>query len=261
MVDVAAVPDMGLPFPIYFGGFFDNVVMGAPVYFWMIFMLGMICVCGVILVVYYRFFILDKVWAFVECYKRKTPLALIRTRYRKAYLKSLKYLAQTFIDEDSGDMWSATALETSSNMEGVNLIEAVDYYDWLQDPILNQAIHELAFEWNVKNPEDKIYNSNDFQKKLSEGKLSDLFEGKEIITCVTKGQVPVPAFFYVDMAKIEQYLPKNRSSTLLAGVAQKLGDGIGTKSSIDPKMLAYAAIGGATLIIIASIIAYLILKG
>ncbi|MDD2246341.1 MAG: hypothetical protein PHC39_04585 [Proteiniphilum sp.] len=248
-----------MPFPIYFGGFFDNVQLGAPVYFWIIFILGMMLVCVIILALYYRYLILDKVWAFVECYKKRTPLALIRTRYRKAYMKSLQYVAQTFIDEDTGDMWSAPSLETSSNMEGVNLIEAVDYYDWLQDPILNQAIHELVFEWNTKHPDDKIGNSMDFQKKLSEGALNDLFEGQIREVHIAKGQVPVQAFFFVDIAKIEQYLPKNRSSVILAGVAQKLGDGIGNKDAANMKMAGYYLAGGAILIIICAIIAYLIL--
>jgi hypothetical protein len=224
-------------------------------------MLGMMLICLSFLVGYYRFMILDKVWAFVECYKSKTPLALIRTRYRKAYLKSLKYMAQVFIDEETGDMWTAPALETSSNMEGVSLIECVDYYDWLQDPILNQAIHELVMEWNIQHPTEKIVSHNDFQKRLSKGDLTNLFAGKDIVTKVTAGQVPIPAFFYVDLAKIEQYLPRNRSSILLGGVAQKIGNDLGNKDKIDPKTALYLFGGGAVLIIISAVIAYVILKG
>jgi hypothetical protein len=262
MVDVTATAvDPNQQLTIYFGGQFDQTMMGAPVYFWAIFIMGMMLICGGLLVMYYRYFILDKVWAFVECYKKRTPLALIRTRYRKAYLKSLRYVAQVFVDDETNDMWTAPALETSSNLEGVNLIEAVDYYDWLQDPILNQAIHELIAEWNEKNPEDKIITANDFQKKLSDGMLGSVFDGHPITTYVTKGKVPVPAFFFVDIAKIEQYLPRNRSSTLLAGVAQKMGNDLGNKDKIDPKTALYVMAGGATLIIISAIIAYVILKG
>lgn len=261
MTDVNAVPvDPMQQIPIYFGGQFDQVVMGAPVYFWAIFMLGLIVICGLILVGYYRYFILDKVWAFVECYKNKTPLALIRTRYRKAYLKSLRYLAQVFIDDATGDMWSAPALETSSNMEGVNLIEAVDYYDWLQDPILNQAIHEVASKWNEVNQDRKIQNPNDFQERLANGDLSNLFTGKKITIEVTEGQIPVPAFFFVNTSKIEQYLPRNRSSVILAGVAQKIGTELRDKDKIDPKTALYLFGGGAVLIIVSAVIAYVILK-
>jgi hypothetical protein len=260
MTDVAAVPiDPGQQIQIYFGGQFDQIVLGAPVYFWAICVMGMFLFLSVFLMAYYRFMILDKVWAFVECYKARTPLALIRTRYRKAYLKSLKYVAQVFVDEETGDMWTAPALETSSNMEGVNLIECVDYYDWLQDPMLNQAIHELVIKWNGLHSDDKIVSPNDFQKKLAEGKLNNLFTGEKIITNVTEGQVPVPAFFYVDIAKIEQYLPKNRSSIMLGGVAQKIGNDLGNKDKINPNTLLYMSLGCATLIIIAGIIAYLMM--
>jgi len=261
MTDLVAAPvDAGQQLQIYFGGAFDQTAMGAPIYFWVIFIMGMLLICGGLMTLYYRFFILDKVWAFVECYKNRTPLALIRTRYRKAYLKSLRYVAQVFIDDESGDMRTAPALETSSNMEGVNLIEAVDYYDWLQDPIINQAIHELVYEYNAQNPDDKIKTPNDFQDKLGKGLLNHLFKGKQIVTNVTANQVPVPAFFFVDVAKIEQYLPRNRSSTILAGVAQKMGNELGAKEKVDAKTALYIFAGGATLIIVSAIIAYIILK-
>jgi hypothetical protein len=264
MTDLNAVPDAAQQqIQIYFGGMFDQVTMGAPMYFWLIFILGMILICGLILVAYYRLFILDKVWAFVECYKNRTPLALIRTRTRKAYLKSLKYIAQVFMDEDGPDRWFASALETSSNMEGVNLIEAVDYYDWLQDPIMNEAIHTLIAKYNStkKEDNDKIHNPMEFQKCLSEGKLHGLFEGADIVTKVTKDQIPIPAFFIVDISKVEQYLPKNRSSSMFGGYIQHVANGLGAKDKIDPKQALLWFAGGCTAIIICGIIAGLIASG
>lgn len=261
MTDLEGIPiDQGQQIQIYFGGTFDQVILGAPLYFWAIFILGMACICGFIMMAYYRFFILDKVWGFVECYKKKTPLALIRTRYRKAYLKPLKYIAQIFMDEETPDKWFAPALETSSNMEGVDLIECVDYYDWLQDPILNQAVHELVFTWNEKNPNDKIYDPVQFQEKLSSGVLADLFEGTETII-YKKGDVRMSAFFIVNMSKIEQYLPRTRSSAMFGGYTQHMADDMGNKDKVDWKSWVIPIVALMTAEIIVAVICGLIASG
>jgi hypothetical protein len=263
MADVAAVPAVAQEqLIIYFGGEFDRSMMGAPVYFWCMFFLGMIAFLAVMWWVYHRYFILDKVWAFVTCYKNKQPLALIRTRFRKAYFKPLKYIAQIFMDEESPDKWFAPALETSSNLEGVNLIEAVDYYDWLQDPILNQAVHELVQEWNTihEKDEDKIYDPVQFQEKLASGRMSTMFEGKTEIV-YKKGQVPVPAFFVVDISKIEQYLPRTRSSAMFGGYTQHMADDMGKGEKVDWKSYMLPVMALCTLMIICGIVAGLLATG
>jgi hypothetical protein len=263
MADVMAVPQVAEnQIVIFFGGQFDQVIMGAPVYFWGMFFLGMAAVMAVMWWVYHRYFILDKIWGFVTCYKNKQPLALIRTRYRKAYFKPLKYIAQIFMDEESPDKWFAPALETSSNLEGVNLIEAVDYYDWLQDPILNQAVYELVHEWNLihENDSDKIYDPVQFQQKLADGKLADLFDGKTYTTYM-KGQVPIPAFFVVDISKIEQYLPRTRSSAMFGGYTQHMADDMGKADKVDWKSYMLPVMALCTLMIICGIIAGLLATG
>jgi hypothetical protein len=241
MADVAGVPQQAeQQIVIFFGGQFDQVIMGAPVYFWGMFILGMIAVMACMWWFYHRYFILDKIWGFVTCYKNKQPLALIRTRFRKAYFKPLKYIAQIFSDEDTPDKWYAPALETSSNLEGVNLIEAVDYYDWLQDPILNQAIFELVTEWNLQHP--------------------TLFEEKRVVE-YSKGKVPVSAFFYVDLSKIEQYLPRQRTSAMFGGYTQHMADDMGKGDKVDWKSYMLPVMALCTLMIICGIIAGLLATG
>ncbi len=246
---------------IYFGGVMDASMGGAPLYFWIIFMLGIGLICLGILAAYYRFFILDKVWDFVECYKHHKPLALIRTRYRKAYLKSLKYIAQVFVDEDGPDRWFAPALETSSNLNGVDLVECVDYYDWLQDPILNQAIFEIVDKWNEDHPDekDKIFDPVKFQEMLSAGRLADYFDKQEVVV-YSKGDVKVPAFFIVNMSKVEQYLPRQRSSSMFGGYTQHLADDMVTGQKADWKAWVIPVAALCTLIIVTSIIGFIILK-
>ena len=263
MTDVGAVPaDAGQQLQIYFGGSFDQSVLGAPVYFWFIFLLGCALFCLLAYAAYHRYFILDKIWGFVDCYKKHTPLGLIRTRYRKAYLKPLNYIAQVFSDESTTDKWYAPALETSSNMGGVDLIEAVDYYDWLQDPILNEAIKEIVYKWDEKHPEDKIQNPIRFQKYLSEGKFVDLFEGMEIkTTTLEKGKIPLPALFFVDLAKVEQYLPRTRSSAMLGGYANKVAGDLGNKDKVDWKSYVIPVAVLCTCMIICGIIAGLLATG
>ena len=262
MSDVMATPaGAGQQIQIYFGGMFDAVVLGAPVYFWIIFMLGMMVVCGGLLVVYYRMFILDKVWAFVDCYKSHKPLALVRTRTRQAYFKSLSYVAQIFCDDESPDKWFAPALETSSSIHGVSLVDCVDYYDWLQDPILNQTIWEIVTAYNEKqvNDSDKIYDPIKFQELLGSGKLADFFDGVET-KVYRKGSVKVPAFFVVDIGKVEQYLPRTRSSAMFGGYTQWLAEEVGNKGPVDWKSWVIPVAALCTLIIITSIIGYVILS-
>lgn len=271
---------------IYFGGMFDQTIMGAPVYFWIIFMLGMALFCAVIFMVYYRWWILDKIWAFVECYKKRIPLALVRNRSRQAYLKSLKYVAQVFEDESGPDKWFASALESAQTIAGTPLVDVCDYFDWLQDPILNQAVFEIVQAWNhgMQDPtvepkqnedgtydikylpgkephsdEDKIYDPIRFQKLLGEGKLKDYFDSTEVVT-YKKGSVKIPAFFIVDISKVEQYLPKNRSSAMFGGYTQWLAENQGAADQKKAtSFLTYVAVG-CTAIIVCSIIAYLILS-
>lgn len=261
MADVAAVPDQAQQqLVIYFGGQFDQSIMGAPVYFWAMFLLGMGMFMAIAWWAYHRYFILDKIWGFVTCYKSKQPLALIRTRFRKAYFKPLKYIAQIFSDEDTPDKWYAPALETSSNLEGVNLIEAVDYYDWLQDPTLNQAIFELVTEWNLMHPDEKIYDPVQFQTVLASGRMANLFESKQIWE-YKKGVVPVSAFFYVDLSKIEQYLPRQRTSAMFGGYTQHMADDMGKADKVDWKSYMLPVMALCTLLIICGIIAGLLSTG
>lgn len=261
MADVNAVPAVAEnQIVIFFGGQFDQVVMGAPVYFWGMFLLGMVAVMACIWWFYHRYFILDKIWGFVTCYKNKQPLALIRTRFRKAYFKPLKYIAQIFSDEDTPDKWYAPALETSSNLEGVNLIEAVDYYDWLQDPILNQAIFELVTEWNLQYPGEKIFDPVQFQIVLGSGRMATLFEEKRVVE-YSKGKVPVSAFFYVDLSKIEQYLPRQRTSAMFGGYTQHMADDMGKGDKVDWKSYMLPVMALCTLMIICGIIAGLLATG
>ena len=263
MTDIQATAmDQQQQLQIYFGGQFDQSVLGAPVYFWMIFLLGCVLFCVIAYAAYHRYFILDKIWDYVVCYKSKKPMGLIRTRYRKAYLKSLDYVAQVFSDEDTTDKWYAPALETSSNLGGVDLIEAVDYYDWLQDPILNEAIKEIVYKWNEKYPNDKIQDPILFQKYLHEGKFSDLFEGIEVkTTTIGKGKIPLPAIFFVDLAKVEQYLPRTRSSAMLGGYANKVAQDLGNKDKVDWKSYVIPVAVLCTCMIICGIIAGMLATG
>jgi hypothetical protein len=263
MADLNAVPSVpgNQQIQIYFGGMFDQTQMGAPIYFWIIFTLGMILILFGIFVVYHRYFILNKIWGFVECYKSGKPLALIRTRYRKAYLKPLKYVAQLFIDEEGPDKWFAPALETSQSISGVNLIDCVDYFDWLQDPILNQTIQEIVFAWNEDHEDehDKIHDPITFQKLLGDGKLKDYFDTTEVAT-YSKGMVKVPAFFVVDISKVEQYLPRTRSSAMFGGYTQWLADNVNTAGKPDWKTWVLPIAMLMTAEIIVAIIAYMILR-
>lgn len=269
---------------IYFGGAFDQSVMGAPVYFWAMFMEGMAIFCLVVLIVYYRWWILDKIWDFVYCYRKRLPLALIRNRSRQAHLKALRYVAQIFEDESGPDKWYATALDSAQTIAGTPLVDACDYYDWLQDPIINQAIVEIVQAWNhgIPNPnieptknadgslnityisgkephpeEEKIYDPIRFQELLGSGKLKDYFDSTEVVE-YKKGSVKIPAYFIIDISKVEQYLPKSRSSAMFGGYTQWLAEQTGNKDRNDSMtFLKYVAIG-ITALIIAGLIAGII---
>jgi hypothetical protein len=258
---------------IFFGGSMDAITMGAPVYFWIMFFLGIGLFCLGMLVVYYRYWILNNIWAFVECYRKRKPLALVRNRNRQAYLKPLKYIAQVFEDEAGVDKWFASALESAQSISGIPLVDACDYYDWLQDPILNQAISEIVNSWNngiydaegnqLKAPhadEDKIYDPLQFQQLLGSGVLKDYFDGTEIVT-YKKGSVRIPAFFIVDVSKVEQYLPRTRSSSMFGGYTTWLSDVVGNKEKENGMtFLKYVAVG-CTALIICGILAGLMASG
>ena len=277
MVDLQSTQQQQLT--IFFGGQMDQVVAGAPVYFWCIFALGMLCMVMGFLILYYRLYILDKVWAFVECYKKRKPLALVRNSNRQAYFKALEYMAQVFYSDDGPDRWISSALESSQSIAGVPLLDVCDYYDWLQDPFKNQAILEIVSAWNdgildeteEQDPEtpiflkgkephaddEKIYNGEQLQKLLGSGKLTDYFDSTEIVV-YKKGSVKIPAFFIIDISKVEQYLPRIRGSALFGGYTSWLVEQAGGKQEKDNKTMAMYFIAGCTAIIICGVIAGLL---
>jgi len=291
MADIQSTQIVAQQIPIAFGGSMDQFVLGAPVYFWYIMLMGAGIFCLAVLMLYYRYWVMDEIWGLVACIRRKKPVGLVRTRSRQAYLKSMEYIASVFTDEkDPMNKYYATALESSNSVSGAPLIDICDYYDWLQDPFINQAIVEIIDIWNNGEPnfetestwtdgkpdpanpkhwtnnhmphkdEEKIFDPQMFQKLLGSGRLKDYFDKTEVVTYI-KGSIRIPAFFIINVSKIEQYLPRNRSSALLGGYSQIQVERLGGKEKKDGmEFLKYVAIG-CTALIICGILAGLIATG
>ncbi|MCJ7696895.1 MAG: hypothetical protein MUO73_00990 [Thermoplasmata archaeon] len=257
----AAVPQP-LQLAIIFGGFFDQAIFGVPLWFWMAITFG---VAFGIFFVYamWVYWTIGPVWGYWEAYKTKQPMALKRNKNRKMRMMALKYAARIFNDEETDEMWSVTSLDAAQQLGSVNCVDVVDWHDWVDDVVKNEAIRVAAGAWNdevkkenankssdAKDLLEYIYDYTTFQKHLSNGDLKRLLPDG----------VKLDAFFIVDWTKIEQYMPKERAAASYGGLVRSaVNDRLGsTEKKAWGAVLPVGLM--CTMILITAIVAYMILN-
>jgi hypothetical protein len=266
MVDVtasasAATASAPQGIPMSFGGIFDNLVIGLPLYFWIIFALAAVFIVFAVYV-FYVYWNLGPVWGWWVASRKRTPMALKRNKNRRAVMVPMDSVAHIYHDEEHPEMWHQTSTESAQYIGDVPCVDVCDWHDWVDDPIMNQAICEMAEKWNENckttgqlqtesGESNLIFDYISFQKHLGNGDLKTFY---------TDGQVPIPAFFYVDLSKVERYLPKERSASTFGGFITYYSNKLVSDNSknVWGLLLPIAAICG--MVLITSIIAYLILK-
>ena len=232
-----------------FGGLFDNLIIGLPLYFWII-AIGFTAFVILCIFAVYTWWNLGPVWGWYTALRKNEAMALKRNKNRRAIMVPITTVAHIFHDEENPEMWHQTSLESAQYLGGVPMVDVCDWHDWIDDEIINQAIVESAEQWNAAHPEDKVYDYFTYQTKLTNGDFNAYF----------KGEVKVPAFFKVELSKVERYMPKERSASTFGGFityyANKMASQ--TAKSVWGLLLPIGAICG--MVLITSIVAYLIIK-
>lgn len=264
MVDITAASSASAALapqqiPMSFGGIFDMLVIGLPLYFWIMFVLAAVLIVVVVYAVYV-WYNLGPVWGWWVANRKNTPMALKQNKNRRAKMVPMDSVAHIFHDAENPEMWHQTSTESAQYLGGVPMVHVVDWHDWVDDEVMNEAIVVAAEGWNKHCEEtgetekdeksNLIYDYVSFQKHLANGDLKRFF----------KDGVPIPAFFFTDLTDVEQYMPKDRSASTFGGFLTYYSGKFAADAakSIWGLVLPIAAICG--MVLITSIIAYLILK-
>lgn len=196
--------------------------------------------------------------------RSRHSLAIKFSKSMKMKLMSMKYAAQIMESEDpeDTDKWKQTLAQSIGQLGSVNAVIVCDWHDWIENPILNEAIVTICEMWNEKYPDDKILEYTKFAKYLYDGKLKDFtkrltdFDGNPL------NGIPVKPFFIVDPVKIEQYMPKQRDAASFGGWLRREAQ-LMNKEAGKPNMLPFLLLtgSGVVIFIISLIFAWMNVKG
>lgn len=266
MVDVVAEPigEAAAEAVVYGGGLFNGFVLGFPIDFWIIFLETIILGVIIVYLVWRLFFIMYPVGDYYPAERSGHSLAIKFSKAMKLKMMSMKYAAQIMEPEDpeDTDKWKQTLAQSIGQLGSVNTVIVCDWHDWIENPILNEAIVECVELWNESHPDDKILEYTKFAKYLYEGKLKDYFVNYIAPDGSKPGGIPVKPYFIVDPVKIEQYMPKQRDAASFGGWLRReaalLNKDAG-KTNMVPFLLLTGS--GVVIFIISLIFAWMNVKG
>lgn len=248
----------------YGGGLINGFAMGFPIDFWIIF--GETIILGVIIIylIWRLFFVMHPVGDYFKADRSGHSIAVKFTKAMKLKLLSMKYAAQIMEPDDleDTDKWKQTLAQSIGQLGSVNTVIVCDWHDWIENPILNEAIVEAAELWNESHPNDKILEYTKFAKYLYEGKLKEYFNTYQTPDGEKPGGIPVKPYFIVDPVKIEQYMPKQRDAASFGGWLRREAQLL-NKDANKPNMLPFLLLtgSGVVIFIISLIFAWMNVKG
>lgn len=238
--------------------------MGFPIDFWIIFLETILLGVVIVYLVWRLFMVMEPVGDFFHADRSRHSLAIKFSKSMKLKMISMKYAAQIMESEDpeDTDKWKQTLAQSIGQLGGVNTVIVCDWHDWIENPILNEAIIQVCEMWNEKNPTDKILEYVKFADYLYKGKLKEFckeltdFDGNPL------NGIPIRPFFIVDPVKIEQYMPKQRDAASFGGWLRREAQ-LMNKDANKPNMLPFLLLTGSGVVIFALslIFAYLNTKG
>jgi hypothetical protein len=147
-------------------------------------------------------------------------------------------------DPLEADKWKQTLAQSIGQLGTVNTVIVCDWHDWIENPILNEAIVVCCEKWNEDHPDDKIFDYVKFAKYLHEGKIKDGFPDG----------IKVQPYFIVDPVKIEQYMPKQRDAASFGGWLRREAAQLNRDASKVDKTPFYILTGAGVVIFIISLI-------
>ena len=235
MVDILAQP-VYANVPILFGGFFDTIILGFPIYLWGFIVSGLFIffLVLIILVIKKR---MDPVWGYFDSAKNNDPLAILITKNKKIRLVKIEYVSNIFEMVGLPVKWLNLSTRAAGQLGTCNTIIIDDVCGIVDDPDSQLAMMEIKDKWN-DNPEHKdehITSFEDFQALWTSGRFAE------------DDMVRLPPFAAVPIWEIKQYTQPVSSAHVDAWAVQEANE---YKEQIEKPSLwpSILLIGGTALI-------------
>lgn len=261
MPDVIAQPASSAAQVIYSPPLINQVIFGFPGDLLLVYVMGLIMVAGFGYFIWRTYFADKPVLGYHKSYWDGTPLGLKYSRNMKLRMIPLKYAAQIMEPEDPDDqekaeLWKQSYSQNIGQLGSVNTSIICDWHDWVENPIINEAIVTMATLWNETYPDDPVYDYATFATKLYNGEFQNLLAEKKY-----EG-IRIKPYFVVSVTQVEQYMPKQRDAASFAGWLRREAS-ILNKNAEKPNMMpAYIILGGTIAICALMLIfTYLFTKG
>lgn len=238
---------------IWMGGFFDTLIGGLPLYFWMMF-IGVVFFVIMMAYNWYCWSTVEAVSGHYDAARKNIPEAIKITKNRRMKLVPAVYADQIFEWENPEEIekWHLTSPLVVGQLGRVNTSILVDYHDWVDDPIINESIKVAAEMWNEKHPDDQIHHFTKYMAYRTKGLLEDMSpEG-----------IKVPAYFWVDWAAQEQYLPKQRDAASFGGYLRREAAKLKSGDNEEKKNYGTWILGGCVIIgVLILVFSFMVGKG
>lgn len=251
---------------------YDPVLMGNPLYIWIILFLGAAVVLGAIAFKTEFLDVMAPVMGFRDSARSNKPQMIVQGMNGKMWLESVDHVANIFRSMTLPLMWIIT-VPVAGQMGKVNTSIVSDDWNIVHNIDIDYAIVEIAHRWNdiqeqimktlvhentglpydeeekmVYAQDNLIYNWDTFDKHLMNG---DLF------ALVPEG-VTLPPFRVVDLHEVKNYLPKWDAAHHAGYINQEVANRKGDEEKKGETLVKYAIVAGAILLICA-VFSYLLI--
>jgi hypothetical protein len=262
--------------PIAFGGAFDQLYLGAPLYIWIMVFGTILFAAFFVYVVYIRYWILPPVWGYKIAYSDGKPVGFVISRTRKCKLLALKYISKVFEALDLPYAWLLTSTEATFSIGGVSCLICNDDWGIIRNPDLESAVRILKDRYNDgwTKPDGTVVPGLEMDKRFDAKSDRGAFDrfmaflmSDEVYNYLDSdgmvAGVKLPPLRVVNLWDIKQYLASvdamdasSHEGLIRAEVERRVKEQLGKGPNT-----AYWFVGGGVLLMVIFILGFVFLQG
>lgn len=233
---------------------YEPVIMGNPLYIWLLIGLTGFLVVGVVYFKTEVYDMLQPVWGFRDSAASGKPQMIVQGMNGKMWLESVDHVANIFRSLNLPLMWIIT-VPIAGQMGKVNTAIVSDDWNIVHNLDIDYAIVEIVHRWNSREetkPEGErklIHDYTSFDMHLMNGDLAEL---------IPEGIV-LPPFRVVNLNEIKTYLPKWDAAHHAGYINQEVQSRMKNDENKGEQLIKMAIIA-AGILLIGAVGAYLILS-